>query len=227
MSGLNNPRQLSPAGGVELLIAEAGKGGPAEIPGPEGSLFVGTTGSVSAVWFPRRAHDQSPRRIVTGLASGAEAPDGSFAIGSDGVSVRGVGAPVYIQETFFPPPALPAGSQAQNGRLLALRHGSLSVVADITGFEAAHDPDGMGVDSDPYAVLVVPGGQLVADAAGNDVLFVDMRGHIRVFHVFPNVTTGACTGQFDPSPQFPGATSSRRRWLPTTCATCTSAGCRR
>jgi len=214
VSGLNNPRQLSLVDGVELLIAEAGKGGPTEIPGPEGSFFVGTSGSVSAVWFPQRAHGQSPHRIVTGLASGAEAPDGSFAVGSDGVSARGVGAPVYIQETFFPPEALPDVAAAQDGMLLKLRRGSLSAVADITGFENANDPDGMGVESDPYAVLVVPGGELVADAAANDVLFVDMRGHIHVFHVFPNVTTGACAGQSDPSPTFPGC-----NFVPTSLAT--------
>jgi hypothetical protein len=214
VSGLNNPRQLSLVAGVELLIAEAGKGGPTETTGPEGSLFVGTTGSVSAVWFPQRAHDRSPHRIVTGLASGAEAPDGSFATGTDGVSARGVGAPVYIQETFFPPEALPAVNQDQNGKLLALHHGSLAAIADITGFENANDPDGMGVVSNPYAVLAVPSGQLVADAAANDVLFVDMRGHIRVFHVFPNVTTGACAGRFDPSPQFPGC-----NFVPTSLAT--------
>ncbi len=214
VSRLNNPRQLSLVDGVQLLIAEAGKGGPTETSGPEGSLFVGTSGSVSAVWFPQRAHGQSPRRIVTGLASGAEAPAGSFAVGSDGVSARGVAAPVYIQETILPPEALPEATQQQNGKLLKLRHGSLSAVADITAFENANDPDGQGVVSNPYAVLVVPGGELVADAAANDVLFVDMRGHIRVFHVFPNVTTGACAGQNDPSPAFPGC-----NFVPTSLAT--------
>jgi hypothetical protein len=56
----------------------------------------------------------------------------------------------------------------------------------------------------PYAVLTIPGGRLVADAAGSDVLFVDMRGHIRVFHVFPSVTTGACAGQGRPVAAVPG-----------------------
>jgi hypothetical protein len=214
VSGLNNPRQLSLVDGVELLVAEAGKGGPTETSGPEGSFFIGASGSVSAVWFPQRAHGQSPHRIVTGLASGAEAPDGSFAVGSDGVSARGVGAPVYIQETVFPPEALPLANHQQNGKLLKLRHGSLSAVADITGFEHANDPDRQGVVSNPYAVLVVPGGELVADAAANDVLFVDMRGHIHVFHVFPNVTSGACAGQNDPSPAFPGC-----NFVPTSLAT--------
>src|SRR5262249_34109937 len=51
-------------------------------------------------------------------------------------------------------------------------------------------------------------------AAANDVLFVDMRGHIQVFHVFPNVTSGACAGQNDPSPAFPGC-----NYVPTSLAT--------
>lgn len=42
------------------------------------------------------------------------------------------------------------------------------------------------VDSHPYAVAAVKGGWVVADAAGNDVLFVDSRGrHIKVLAVLP------------------------------------------
>jgi hypothetical protein len=169
-----------PVGQREDLLL--GRAEAAHLLRPPPRVGLAASGSVSAVWFPQRAHGQSPHRIVTGLASGAEAPDGSFAVGSDGVSARGVGAPVYIQETVFPPEALPAANQQQNGKLVKLRHGSLSAVADITGFENANDPDGQGIVSNPYAVLVVPGGELVADAAANDVLFVDMP-HPRVPHV--------------------------------------------
>jgi hypothetical protein len=122
---------------------------------------------------------------------------------------------VYIQLTAAPPGVLPPDIDAQqNGKLLRLKHGNLVPVADIGGFEATHDPDGHGVESNPYAVLATSGGELVADAAANDVLFVDRRGSISVFHVFANVTTGACAGQADPTPQFPGC-----NFVPTSLAT--------
>ncbi|MDT4902443.1 MAG: hypothetical protein QOH52_459 [Pseudonocardiales bacterium] len=215
VSGLNNPRQLSLVDSDELLIAEAGKGGPTPITTPEGGPSgVGGTGSISAVYRPQRAHDTSPHRIVTGLMSIA-APDGSFAIGSDGVSARSEHGPIYIQETYAPPDLLPAPfNTKQDGRLLSARPYSshLKVVANISRFEKT-DPDGKGFDSDPYAVLALRGGELVADAAGNDVLWVHGK-HVSLFHVFPNVRTGPCASQFDPDPTHPGC-----NFVPTSLAT--------
>jgi hypothetical protein len=203
-SGLNNPRQLAITRHGHLLIAEAGKGGSAgPFTGPEGPAFVGFTGSISEVRHPWRAHNRAPHRIVTGLMSTAAA-DGSGATGSDGVAV-GWHKSVYVQETYLPPAFLAGLDTSQDGKLLlADRHGNLSSVADISAFEQANDPDGHGFDSDPYAVIPYFGGHLVADAAANDVLWVSPHGHIFVFHVFPNVTTGACASQADPSPDFPG-----------------------
>jgi hypothetical protein len=200
VSGLNNPRQLSLVGNDELLIAEAGHGGSTKVTGPEGATFVGPSGSISAVLLPQFARNTQPVRIVRGLMSGA-GPDGSFAVGSDGVSSLQAHGPIYIQETYAPKDALPApfGSK-QDGRLLRARpYSYLAIVANITKFERRHDPDRKGFDSDPYAVLARPGRvELVADAAGNDVLTVGPQGHLRVFHVFPNIIAGPCAKQADP-----------------------------
>lgn len=209
VSGLNNPRQLSLASRAVLLIAEAGKGGTTPVDSPEGPAYVGATGSVSRVILPQVGHGQQPKRIVTGLysSSGNQPFPGFAATGSDGVSALGPFDPIYVAETPGPPElSLPAAGQT--GKLLAARpYRAATVVADITGYEAANDPDGMGVDSNPYAVLARPDGtELVADAAANDVLTVAPGGAVSVFHVFPNITTGACSGPdtYDPSPQFPG-----------------------
>lgn len=214
VSGLNNPRQLSLVHG-KLLIAEAGKGGTIPFNGPEGPGLIGDTGSISAVYGPRWAHDQSPNRIITGLMSAA-APDGSAATGSDGVTTRGRHGSIYIQETFVPPELLPESLARQDGKLLKVRRHSdhLHAVADLARFERNHDPDNKGFDSDPYAVLAVRGGLLVADAAANDVLRVGRHGRVHVFHVFPNVRSGACAGQFDPDPAHPGC-----NFVPTSLAT--------
>jgi sugar lactone lactonase YvrE len=111
--------------------------------------------------------------------------DGGNAVGSDGVSAQSLGR-IYIQETYAPPDLVPAplpGDQA--GKLLLARHGRVRPVADISAIERTRDPDGQGVDSNPYAVLALPGRQLVADAAGNTLLEV-RNGHARVFAVLPD-----------------------------------------
>jgi hypothetical protein len=217
---LNNPRQLSLVHDDVLLIAEAGKGGTvATISSPEsGTQGLGYTGSISAVLAPAYAHNRHPHRIVTGLLSaanlaGPEGPAGGFATGPDGVSARSLNRIGVIETTVGP--ATPAAAKPFDGRLLLTSpYGPIRVLANITGYEQKHDPDGMGVDSNPYAVLAYRNGWLVADAAGNDVLKVDRWGHISVFHVFPNVTTGPCADQFDPAPPFKGC-----NFVPTSLAT--------
>lgn len=200
VSHLNNPRQLALTNhGHRLLIAEAGKGGNiTTAPSPEGgTTYLGASGSVTAVWFPRFAHNRWPHRIVTGLLSGA-AQDGSGATGSDGVAAGKYGR-IYVQETYAPTDDLPASLAAQNGWLLQTRpYGHVQPFADITGFERMNDPDGYGFDSDPYAVIPYFGGHLVADAAGNDVLWIAPWGTVFLFHTFHNVTTGSCATQEDP-----------------------------
>lgn len=210
--GLNNPRQLSLVGG-KLYIAEAGSGGTVKLGSGDEAGYIGATGSISEVSYPWAKHGTKPHRVVTGLLSGAGSPDGSFATGADGVSVSRSGT-IYIQVTSGPP-ELPASLPGdQSGRLLVTRaHHKIYKVANISKFEAKHDPDKHGVDTNPYAALIVRGGVLVADAAGNDVLKVSWSGHVSVWHVFKNYTSGACAKQEDP-PGFPGC-----NYVPTSLAT--------
>lgn len=208
VSGLNNPRQLDLVNDDLLLIAEAGKGGTTKVSGPpgQGDTYIGATGSVSAVLLPQYARNTAPNRIVRGLMSGA-GPDGSFAVGSDGVASRRPHGPIYVQETYAPADALPSPFKtSQDGRLLVAPrpYSRVHAFANISAFEAKHDPDKHGFDSNPYAVIARKHDLLVADAAANAVLRVDARGRVQLFHVFPNVRTGACAKQSDPSPKFPG-----------------------
>jgi hypothetical protein len=193
--GLNNPRELAwlPGTGA-LLVAEAGRGGPNCSGTGENETCIGATGSISAVAHPSTASKTSPHRIVTGLVS-AGGPDGSFAVGSDGVAALSPSF-ILIQETYAPPQAVPPGVPgAQLGHLLlAKANGAAKPVVDISAYENK-DPDHQGFDSDPYAVIIDGDRALVADAAGNDVLSVDRHGHISTFAVFANITTGACAGR--------------------------------
>lgn len=106
------------------------------------------------------------------------------------------------------------GPQGEFGKatLTIKRPGRKPIVADLSGFEAKHNPDAnvrYGVDnpsecvveafkkigapvsytgvneSHPYAVAAVPGGWIVADAAGNDLLKVNSRGKVSLVGVLP------------------------------------------
>jgi hypothetical protein len=188
---LNNPRQISLLEGKKrLLVAEAGRGGSRCEGEGEEAFCVGTTGSIASVHLTGKG---KYKRIVRGLLSGA-GPDGSFAVGSDGVSARHLDR-IYIQETGFPPGTKPA---RQNGALLLAKkhhgHYDLTRLATITAFEEANDPDGQGVESNPYAVLALYKRTLVADAAGNSILEVSPKGEVSLFAVLPNITDGECAG---------------------------------
>ena len=72
------------------------------------------------------------------------------------------------------------------GSLIKLQpSGGWRVVADISSVEAALNPDGRGVDSNPYDVLAEPGGAYVVDAGGNTLLHVTANGDISVVSTFP------------------------------------------
>ncbi|MGY1883858.1 MULTISPECIES: ScyD/ScyE family protein [unclassified Blastococcus] len=188
---LDNPRQLDMTENGILVIAESGTGGDdcAVVDGDE--VCVGTTGAVSIVRHPGKAVGVTAERVVTGLLSEA-GPSGIAATGNDAASARSLGQ-IYIAKDVDVPDGITGLPEEQEGKLLRATAGRpASVVADIRAFEAAHDPDGQGVESNPYAVLDIGDRVLVADAAGNDILAVDRRGRISVFAVLPNITGGAC-----------------------------------
>lgn len=195
VAGLNNPRQIVLGWDAALYVAEAGRGGRA-CEGPPGEeICVGLTASISRVARPWRTSDSSPVRIVRGLPSGA-GKDGSFAVGVDGVGVRGQS--LFAIETFAPPDVLPGGAPYRfMGKLLeSVAGGPLRIRADISAAEFALNPDGGEIDTNPYAVLPLRDRILVADAAANAVFQV--RGsRVSVWAVFPDdAATGA---QFVPT----------------------------
>ena len=73
------------------------------------------------------------------------------------------------------------------GTLLRVKpDGATKVIADLAGYEAANDPTGDGVDSDPYGILRLGSRNIVTDAGGNSLLKVTKKGHIKTLAVFPN-----------------------------------------
>jgi hypothetical protein len=188
-TGLDNPRQLSWGSDATLLVAEAGSGGdtcltlplPPDAPLEEQAetLCGGLTGGITAI-----GSDGAASRVVDGLFSIA-GPDGSFAVGSNGVDATDVAGEYLVAETdaLLPPEVAGAPGAEQLGHLVvAVAEGGeqfLVPYADIAAEEEALNPDGAQVESNPYAVLFVDptpdgtlgadGYALVADAAANTV----------------------------------------------------------
>jgi DNA-binding beta-propeller fold protein YncE len=189
--GLDNPRGIAIAPSGSIWVAEAGRGGDVQcMPGPEGDeVCLGATGAITRV-FRRGGFE----RVVTGLPSIAAA-DGSQAIGPSDVafgstghlySTQGLGADPAIRAS-LPDLAAPAG------HLLRIRRAihSWSPIADVSGFEAAENPDGGVPDSNPQGLLARGGGWTVADAGANALFRVNGQGSIRTLAVFPDVLVDA------------------------------------
>ena len=84
------------------------------------------------------------------------------------------------------------------------------LVANLFVFEEENDPDGAGVDSNPYSVAALNANSaLVVDSGANDLMRVDNKGNIEVIAVFPDelVSTDnlkSLVGCPDPIPGFAG-----------------------
>lgn len=71
--------------------------------------------------------------------------------------------------------------------LYRVSNGRNRLIADLYDFEAAENPDGAAVDSNPFDVASLGGrAALVADAGANALLRVNNQGHVDVVAVFPS-----------------------------------------
>jgi hypothetical protein len=185
-SGLDNPRGLAFGPNGALYVAEAGEGGNDFCfdHAGFGHACAGMSGAVTRVWKGKQ------ERILQGLPSLAD--EFGTALGPSDVSPQGNGN-LYVTIGLGDNPALrdtfPASAGPYGWLVKGNTSGNWKPVADISGFEAANNPDagqpGSGVDSNPYAVAALPGGRAVVDAGGNDLLWVDATGHTSLLAVFP------------------------------------------
>jgi hypothetical protein len=171
LSGLNNPRQLSAAPNGDLILAESGRGinSPTTCVGTgQNRGCIGRSGRVLVI------RGGSHHAVLKHLLSEAGA-DGTFGGGAVGAS-RYAGRYFAIDSPIGDVGPFPGFPTWQGGKLLVrLPNGGPKPLADPTKFEANHDPDGEGVDTNPYSVLALKGRVLIADAAGDDILKYDLR----------------------------------------------------
>jgi hypothetical protein len=146
-----------------------------------------------AVLAPAQAFADSPSYTFAGLVQGmAAAPDHSLLIADSGAGVvelkHGTGRlavplPGVTDVEPLGPHALYAVTGGENGSVgklyRATRDGASTPVADLSAYEAAVNPDGAEINSNPFGVEALPaGGALVADAGANALLRVDPTGTI-------------------------------------------------
>lgn len=184
-SQLNNPRGLAFGPDGALYIAEGGtmnSGGPA-VRNPEGgTLEFGLSGSITSV------RDGVQTRIIEKLPSLADSVSGSASGPQDiafyngtGYFVIGLGTNPEARTT-----ALVAMPEAKDLASLYsfTPDGNFTKVADLGAYELDHNPNGDPIDSNPYHLTAGPGGLLVTDAGGNDLLHVTADGGISTVATF-------------------------------------------
>jgi hypothetical protein len=202
-TGLNQPKKITVAPDGSLIVAESGDGvAPATCTDGNEPSCLDTSGAIARVtpWG-------SVKTIVGGLPSVSSGGPMAEATGpAEGLYANG-GLQVLFQNTDISPTTGleaygPAGSLLGDLVRFPAWGGSPSVEASFGPFEAANNPDGgegtavtlgaeSAIDSDPYSFVAYHGGYAVADAAGNDLLFVSRTGKISVLAVFPTIAETA------------------------------------
>lgn len=203
MSGLDNPRGVAVAPNGRVFVAETGAGGDEcrEIEGPQGlavSCF-GRTGRVSVL------RDGVQQVKTVGFPSEA-AEDGGFAVGLHDVVIDPTGRTFVVVGGQNPPSSTGLPLDDWGSMLRATRPDGRDRKASLEAHEAAHDPDGNGIESNAYGMAALADGtMLVADAAANALLHVTKTGEVTTLAVFPDQAlrvpvAGLPTGPESPMP---------------------------
>jgi hypothetical protein len=211
-TGLNQPKKLTVAPDGSLIVALSGDGMPSS---------ECTTGEEPACLDHSAAIDRvTPRGHVSTLVGDlpSVASEGE-AIGPAEAYWTRHGLEVLYQDTGIDQTtgAAPFGEDGSLFGTLAFFPawgGTPRVRASFGPFEAQNNPDkgaGTGVelgqdhaiDSDPYAFVPYRGGYAVADAAGNDLLWVSRSGKISVLAVFPTIPETVPPGALGPEQTEP------------------------
>ncbi len=187
MRNLDNPRGLAWGPEGALYVAEAGNGtikGPCASV-PRGQNCYSGTGAITRLW------KGTQERVATGLPSHVlvTATGPGDATGPHDIAFQGKGN-TYVTIGWGGPPAARAGLGDIGqwfGRLIRLQpNGKWSLEADISAFEAANNPAGGPIDSNPYGVLAEPSRQFVTDAGGNSLFEVAANGAVSLVATFPS-----------------------------------------
>jgi hypothetical protein len=189
-SGLDNPRHVSFSPTGALYVVEAGRGGagPCVEHPALGEFCLGFSGAVTQV------RDDGPdERVLTDLPSIINEEgetlgpsDIAFTGSQKFVLSVGLGGSDEFRAGFGPDGAL-------LGTLVTgkLRQGGFSLFADVLANEAAANPDGTDIDSNPVGLVRQGEGYILADAGGNAVVRASHKGTFTTITPLPPTSIGA------------------------------------
>jgi hypothetical protein len=206
LTGLENPRGLTIAPNGNLVLSEAGRGGsgPCILAGSGNTLCYGTTGAVGL--FDRTTSLYS--RVIGNLPSLALQASPLFPEGTGlaDLAFNGSGQLFGVFGFGADPTLRPSAGSPLFGQTVAidLAAGSLTPLADIAAFEAARNPDGRDLNSNPFALVVQGDDTYVTDSGGNSLLKADGANQVSLVTVFPDELVGTSHLPFPfPVPEVP------------------------
>lgn len=182
MTNLDAPKGLAWGPPGALYVAESGE---ASINGPcvtveRGQNCYSGTGAVSRLWKGRQ------ERVIEGLPSLFN-PVIQDVVGPNDVSFHG-GMHVTIGFGGDPRVIPDLGRYAEGiGSVIRVNGKTWKVEANISAYEAEHNPAGGPFDSNPYGGLATAGGGYVGDAGGNSLFEWNRNGSVSLVAVFPRV----------------------------------------
>lgn len=186
-SGLNNPRGMTFGPDGQLYIAQAGRGGNGTciLSGGQSQVCYGPTSAIARLNTTTGATEV----LIDNLPSLAQQPSGNEGTGLQDLyfdqsgqlfGIIGLGTNPDVRDNTL---GVSAFGQAIAINLTGTP--SWSPVADLADFERDNNPDGGGVDSNPYSLVVQNGVIYATDAGGNSLLRVDGNGAITAIAAFP------------------------------------------
>ncbi len=210
-TGLNQPKKLTVAPDGSLLVALSGDGAPSSncVGSGEEQICLNQSGAIDRI--------TQSGQVSTALGGLPSVSSGGGATGPAEARYDHGALEVLFQDELSPTThEQPFGADgAFLGDLVRFPSaGSPTIQAAFGPFEAENNPDkGAGtavevgaeqaIDSDPYSFVPYHGGFAVADAAGNDLLFVSRSGAISVLAVFPPIPETFPPGALGPSQTTP------------------------
>jgi hypothetical protein len=210
-TGLNQPKKITSEPDGNLVVALSGNGLPSsDCFGTEEPACLNSSGQVDRI---------TPAGRVTALLKGLPSVEsGGQAVGpSEARETNGALEVLFQDEDISPEtgeqPFGPEGSLLGDLARFPF-YGPTQVQAQFGPFEAQNNPDGgagtavelgmePAIDSDPYSFVAYRGGYVVADAAGNDLLYVSRSGQISVLAVFPTISETVEPGTLGPEQTEP------------------------